>query len=180
MTKTDKIVFIVFGLLAFIGLVLIINSFIQVNKEHKKDIDYINKNCPHDYWGVGGDFIDCKNSLLIERIADQDVIFVQDIKNYSFNNKIFIERIAPIYAHKFVDDDLYLILNPDEEKYYNFDLYYQEILINGEIKKISFDSKEEVSIYRKVNSVNGNNTLYSSFEDIPDSEKEIFRELDKR
>jgi hypothetical protein len=128
--------------------------------------------------GVGGDFIDCKNSLLIERISDQDVIFVQDIENYSFNNEIFIKRIAPIYAYKFVGDDLYLILNPDEKKYYNFNLYHQEILIDGKIKKISFDSKDEVPVYRKVNSVNGNNTLYLSFDAMSDSEKLIFSELE--
>ncbi|MCX6740073.1 MAG: hypothetical protein NTZ49_02495 [Candidatus Parcubacteria bacterium] len=126
-------------------------------------------------------FIDCKGVVSVSYLDGK--YYISD----KYAGGVAVVNNRKLY--KFIGDDLYVVYysegtmnfscSGNKEGECNNKKYYEYFKVNGQEQEVIYNSYDEIPIYRKVNTVSGELTLYKTLNEIPESDRKIFKELEK-
>jgi hypothetical protein len=130
---------------------------------------YMAKNCPQYKFTAGfvdpKEFIDCRNYIGVERYLNESHLTI-------FNQKFLELRnwsSFSVHDYKIVDDQLYYIedpaLNVGQWTYFS---------------ATELPGSDPISLFRVINTQTSGISIYSSYEEMPQSARAVFEELEKK
>jgi len=164
-------------------VILVILISLNGNKEFENKL----KKCPgikDTNWGHYGrdiDFVDCMGIISIDRWNRSLSDTLYNFRD--FKHDYYFAGINDLSQYGVVNDFLYV---KDFDKYEGYVIYddgakhyTQNFLTDGKVKQYLYDSPDEIPRFRKVNVQTGEITLYKTFDEMPESDRKIFEELEK-
>jgi hypothetical protein len=181
MFKNKRILILVIVIL----FIIICVTFIALSGN--KDFENRIKRCPEIKdinWGHYGrdiDFVDCMGIISIDRWNRSLSDTLYNFRD--FKHDYYFAGINDLNGYAMLDSNLYIINKGVGKSKVSFDnvhyQYKEKYFINGEFKYFYYDKIEDIPIFLKVNTMSGEVAFYKSLDEIPESDRKIFEELEK-